>query len=76
MKKYKGHIIGTTACLGGELGTAILAMEKCESVADMDNKLRYHQQIVDFMQFCISVFEDDFYVECAPASTPDQIKSK
>lgn len=74
MKKYKGHIIGTTACIGGELGNSILNLNNCEEVNDMDNRDRYHKQIVDFMTFCIDVFgKDDFYIECAPASSPEQI---
>lgn len=74
MKRFKGHIIGTTACIGGELGSAIINLHNCEEVNDMINRDRYHQQIVDFMTFCIDVFgPDDFYIECAPASYPEQI---
>ena len=34
MTKYKGHVIATTACIGGELGSSIVEMDKCESVND------------------------------------------
>ena len=74
MTKYKGHVIGTTACIGGELGTAILNLTACEDIEDDINAQRYHNQIVDFMEFCISVFgKDDFYIEVAPAASPEQI---
>ena len=74
MQRFKGHIIGTTACIGGELGSSIINLHNCEEVNDAANRDRYHQQIVDFMTFCIEVFgEDDFYIECAPASYPEQI---
>ena len=74
MKRFKGHIIGTTACIGGELGSSILNLHNCEKVNDEINAKRYHEQIVNFMTFCIDVFgKDDFYIECAPASYPDQI---
>lgn len=74
MTYFKGDVIATTACIGGELGQSILALDACEKVGDKDNAFRYHQQIVDFMNFCIEVFgEEDFYIECAPASSPEQI---
>ncbi len=74
MKKFKGHIIGTTACIGGELGASILNLQACEEVNDTLNAYRYHQQIVDFMNFCIETFgQDDFYIECSPAASPEQI---
>lgn len=74
MQRFKGHIIGTTACIGGELGSTILNLESCEKVNDIANAQRYHKQIVDFMTFCIDVFgHDDFYIECAPAAYEDQI---
>jgi len=74
MKRYKGHVVGTTACIGGELGTSILALNACEEVDDMTNAQRYHQQIVQFLEFCIDVFgKQDFYLEVAPAASPEQI---
>ena len=74
MKRYKGHIIGTTACMGGELGSAIINMDNCERVNDTDNRILYHQQIIDFMEYCIDVFgSEDFYIECAPSNAQDQI---
>lgn len=74
MPKYKGHIIATTACVGGELGQAILGLNACEEVRDEENAVRYHNQIIDFMKYCIDVFgKDDFYIECQPATYEDQV---
>lgn len=74
MQRFKGDIIATTACIGGELGQSILCLEACEKVNDMVNAARYHNQIVNFMTFCIDVFgKDDFYIECAPATSTEQI---
>lgn len=74
VSRYKGHIIGTTACIGGELGQNILQLEECERGRNEEAAKRYHAQIVDFIEFCIDVFgKDDFYIECAPASYEDQI---
>lgn len=74
MSRFKGDIIATTACIGGELGQSILNLDACEKVNDTVNGARYHSQIIDFMQFCIEVFgENDFYIECAPANSEEQI---
>ena len=73
MERYRGHIIGTTACIGGELGTSILNLDKCEKLEDIINAKRYHEQIVTFLEFCKSIFGDDFYLEVAPGESADQI---
>ena len=36
VKKEPGHLIATTACLGGELGDNILKLETCEAINDID----------------------------------------
>jgi len=71
--KYKGHLIATTACIGGELGTNILYMLDCDRVGDTINRMTYHNNIIEFIQYCKNLFDDDFYIECAPSSTADQI---
>ena len=73
VNKYPGHLIATTACLGGELSTNALQMQLAEDVNDTDNAYRCHERIVEFMQFCLKLFGEDFYIECAPASTRDQV---
>ena len=73
VNKYPGHLIATTACLGGELSTNALRMQLAEDVNDTDNAYRCHERIVEFIQFCLKLFGEDFYIECAPASTKDQV---
>ena len=73
MKKYKGHIIGTTACIGGELSTNALLMAMAENVNDMNSAQTYYNNIVEFMQFCLDLFGEDFYIECAPSTYEDQM---
>ena len=73
VNKYPGHLIATTACLGGELSSMLMQMILAENVGDRDTAFNYHEKIVDFMQYCKRLFGDDFYVECAPASTEDQV---
>ena len=71
--KYKGHLIATTACIGGELGSAILNMLDCDRVNDKETRMIYHNQIIEYLQYCKNIFDDDFYIECAPSTMEDQI---
>ena len=58
MSRYKGHIIATTACMGGELSTAL--NEKND------------EKVSKFIKYCLNVFGDDFYIECAPSTSEEQ----
>ena len=73
MSKYKGHIIATTACLGGELSSKALAMQLAENVGDINTAYHHHEKIVEFVNFCLEIFGDDFYIECAPATSDEQV---
>lgn len=73
IQKYKGHLIATTACIGGELGNTILKLEEVEKLGLQDNIIEYKTQIHEFITFCSELFGDDFYIECAPACSKDQI---
>ena len=72
MSKYKGHIVATTACMGGELSTAAYNMSLAESVNDSVNAQVYYSQICEFINYCKEVFGSDFYIECAPSTAEDQ----
>ena len=72
MKKYKGHIVATTACMGGELSATAYNMALAESVNDSANAQIFYSQICDFINYCKEVFGSDFYIECAPSTAEDQ----
>ena len=72
MLKYKGHIIASTACMGGELSTAAYNMSCAEAVGDMNSAYVFHEQICNFIDYCQKVFGEDFYIECAPSTAEDQ----
>ena len=72
MSKYKGHVVASTACMGGELSTAAYNMVCAENVGDMNSAKVFYDQICDFITFCKEVFGDDFYIECAPSTAEDQ----
>ena len=71
--RQPGHVIATTACIGGELSSSVLRMEKARTVGDMNEATTAYNQITTFIDWCKSIFNDDFYIECAPAASKDQI---
>lgn len=72
MKDYKGHIIATTACIGGEL-PKLLQARAAALKAGIDVAL-FNKKIDEFINYCIDVFgKDDFYIECAPSTNEEQI---
>ena len=73
ISKYKGHVIATSACIGGELSTNALAMIEAENVNDMSSAKVFYDRIVNFIEFCLELFGEDFYIECAPSTNKEQI---
>lgn len=69
----KGHLIASSACLGSELDYCILEMDKAERVGNLESKAEYYYRIVDFVNWCKSVFEDDYYFEIQPAQSKEQM---
>lgn len=60
VEKYKGHLIATTACIGGELGTCLL---KAVEYKEQENNYELYQilkQIDTFLIFCQDLFGEDF----------------
>lgn len=60
VKKNPGHIIASSACIGGWLGI-------CKANG-MEEEARR------FIKWCKSIFGDDFYLELQPARYPEQIE--
>ena len=73
VNKYKGHLIATSACMGGELSTNALLMAEAESVNDIKNATIFYQNVCSFIDYCRDLFGDDFYIECAPSTNPEQL---
>ena len=71
MAEYKGHVIATTACIGSEIGQNLLNIRLAEK-ANLPTE-EYWNNIDDYINFCINVFGQDFYIECAPGESPEQI---
>ena len=71
--KYPGTLIATSACLGGELSSEALAMYNAEVMFDQQGRIEHYNNIISFIDWCVKLFKDDFYIECAPAASKDQI---
>ena len=74
VKKYPNSLIATTACLGGELSVNTLNLVNCEATGDIEGAKVAHENIVNFILWCKEQFGNDFYIECAPGCSSDQIK--
>lgn len=69
MKKYKGDIIATTACVGGELPQRLI---KYHDEPSDENK----KSVDEFITWLIKVFgKDDLYFELQPSHNREQIVS-
>lgn len=73
VKKYPGHLIVTSACLGGELSTATSRMIEAEKMFDEGTAVREKEHIINFIQMMQNWFADDFYIEVAPAKSREQV---
>lgn len=73
-QKYPNSLIGTTACLGGELSSQTLKLIQAEKVGDAQGRQEAHNNIVNFILFCKNLFNEDFYIEVAPGCSKEQIQ--
>ena len=73
VNKYPDSLIATTACLGGQLSTHAVNYAKANNLGDFDGAGEEHQNIVNFVLWCKQLFGRNFYIECAPAKSKDQI---
>ena len=68
-----GHLIATTACLGGELSSLTLELLKARQINDFVTEKEKYDKIINFLKMCQFLFKEDFYIECAPAKSKEQI---
>lgn len=73
VKHNPGHLIASTACLGGELAKQVIALTKAEKVGDTESAKKSHNAIVNFILWCKELFGEDFYIEAQPGTSKDQI---
>lgn len=74
IEKYgKGHLISSSACLGGQVDSYILDLHNARIVGDKQLEQESYLGIINFINFCKSLFEDDFYLEVQPAQSEEQL---
>ncbi len=73
IKSNPGHLIATSACIGSELGINILAMLEARKTGNKEQEITSYNNIINYMNFNIDLFGDDFYIEIAPGASKEQI---
>ena len=73
VKSNPGHLIATSACIGGELSGRTLDMEIARKLGDKESEITNKQGIINFVLWCKELFGSDFYIECAPGASKEQI---
>lgn len=68
-----GHLIATSACIGGELGKNILKLNSARQIGDKNSEYEAGQAIVNFLKWNKELFGDDFYLEIQPGVSKEQI---
>ena len=74
VNKYPNSLIATTACIGGQVSSQILNLIKAEKHKDEAGTTEAHNNIVNFILWCKKLFNEDFYIECAPGQSSEQIE--
>ena len=73
VNKYPNSLIATTACIGGEVSSSVLNLIKAEKHNNTIEITEAHNNIVRFILWCKKLFNNDFYIECAPGQSTEQI---
>lgn len=71
--KNPGHIIATTACIGGEAGKTLLRLKSAERINNQEAIAAERNNLNNFINFCQNLFKEDFYIEVAPGTSKEQI---
>lgn len=58
----KGHLIATTACLGGQFPNMLLEAHETRNFSKIDS----------FINWCLKIFGNDFYIEIQPGTSDEQ----
>lgn len=73
VNRFPNTLIATSACLGSEIAQEVLALTKAEKVNDEKEIYQHKLNIHNFISYCKETFGDDFYLECQPAQSKEQI---
>lgn len=73
VQKFPSSLVACTACLGSEVSKTTLKLIHAERDGDESSRIAAHNHIINFILWCKKLFGDDFYLECAPGCSKDQI---
>lgn len=74
MKGYKGDMIASSACLGGQLPQLILGLNEAIDNNNVEGQKSYRKLIHEFILYMQEVFGlDDFYLELQPSRNEEQL---
>lgn len=74
IKSNPGHLISTSACLGGETAALVGKLLSAENSHDDEEILNARTEIEKWVEWNKNLFGEDFYFEIAPSQSSDQIK--
>ena len=74
VQKFPSSLVACTACLGSEVSKTTLKLIQAERNGDESSRIAAHNHIINFILWCKKLFGDDFYLECAPGCSKDQIE--
>lgn len=74
VQKFPSSLVACTACLGGEVSKTTLKLIQAERNGDESSRIAAHNHIIQFILWCKKLFGEDFYLECAPGCSKDQIE--
>lgn len=69
----RGHLIASTACIGGEVGSLIIEREAARTEGRTDDVKALTRRIADFVDWNKGLFRDDFYLEVQPGRSDEQV---
>ena len=73
VQKFPSSLVACTACLGSEVSKTTLKLIHAERDGDESSRIAAHNHIINFILWCKKLFGEDFYLECAPGCSKDQI---
>ena len=73
VKRFPNSLIATSACLGGCLSKNILGYLNGYKTNNEQEVYEHKTNIVNFLTYCLNLFGEDFYIECAPGCSKEQI---
>lgn len=73
VRENPGHLIASTACIGSEIGQCVLSLTEAEKAQNEQDKIYWHDRIVNFILWLKDLFKDDFYIEVQPGISKEQL---